>query len=274
MPNKQYVQASSLLWAFVFFIGVQNSVAGDQFSDDWTQMVITPNGILYYNGKTGSGAVEKTDGSGNQAIITYPIDSFSKGWTHIVNTQSGILWYNSKNGSGAFGVLDNTGNHRTIKTYPVGSFSSGWTSIISSPDGIHYYNAQSGARAVGQIDGEGNLTDSALPSQVTDGEALGKAAGSAFKGQPTKPVETMSPPHEVPLATPENAVCRDYSYKAIEQYQATTRNKKCQVNMDGRWNPTYQNHYQWCLTVSESALINEKRERKKHLEKCGMSFNL
>src|SRR4029077_15055166 len=95
----------------------------------WTQMVETPNGTLYYNARTGAGAVGRVDSAGNHIIIkSYAAGSFGA-WTHIVNTPNGILYHNSKTGAGAVGRIDEAGNHTTIKFFSDGSFATGWTSI-------------------------------------------------------------------------------------------------------------------------------------------------
>lgn len=123
------------------------SYSDRSFSTEWTHNVNTPNGILWYNSRTGAGAVGRVDSAGNHTTIKTM--NFSTGWTNIVNTPNGILYYNSQTGAGAVGQIDGAGNHTTIKTL---NFSTGWTHIVNTPNGILYYNAQTGAGAVGRIE--------------------------------------------------------------------------------------------------------------------------
>jgi hypothetical protein len=125
------------------------------FATDWTQIVNTANGILYYNSDAGKGAVGRLDASGNHATVR-EYSNFSRGWTKVVSTPNGILFYNPNTGSGAVGRIDELGNFATIRSYSAGAFALGWTSISYTSRGIEYRNAANSATAVGYIDDNGN----------------------------------------------------------------------------------------------------------------------
>jgi hypothetical protein len=117
MHNQMHIRDLCLFWAVTFFIQIApNAVDAGDYATGWTNMVQTPNGILYYNAQTGEGAVGRVDAAGNHVTIkTYPPSSFA-GWTHVVNTANGILYYNANTGAGAVGRIDAAGNHRTMKS--------------------------------------------------------------------------------------------------------------------------------------------------------------
>jgi hypothetical protein len=125
------------------------------FATGWTDIVDTPNGILYYNRDAGKGAVGRLDASGNHTTLQQ-YNNFSRGWTNVVGTPNGILFYNRSTGSGAVGRIDGSGNFTTVKSYPAGAFAPGWTSVHYSSRGIEYRNDSTGATAVGYIDDNGN----------------------------------------------------------------------------------------------------------------------
>jgi hypothetical protein len=125
------------------------------FATGWTDIVDTPNGILYYNRDAGKGAVGRLDASGNHNTIQQ-YNNFSRSWNNVVGTPNGILFYNRNTGSGAVGRIDGSGNFTTVKSYPAGAFAPGWTSIHYSARGIEYRNDATGATATGYIDENGN----------------------------------------------------------------------------------------------------------------------
>jgi hypothetical protein len=63
--------------------------------------------------------------------------------------------------------------------------------------------------------------------------------------------------------------CAQYARRAIEQYQQTTKDRKCRIKGDARWQPNYQNHYNWCLTAPTAWLRSEEKARDDHLYGCG-----
>lgn len=67
----------------------------------------------------------------------------------------------------------------------------------------------------------------------------------------------------------EDERCYQYAKRAVEQYQMSTRRPACRVRPDGRWQPNYENHYQWCLTTGNAALSAEQDARDNHLSRCG-----
>jgi hypothetical protein len=65
----------------------------------------------------------------------------------------------------------------------------------------------------------------------------------------------------------EDSRCEQYASHAVRQYRLGAQ--RCGVRMDGRWQPSYQNHYQWCLGASNAALYSEQRARDDVLIRCG-----
>jgi tachylectin len=88
---------------------------------------------------------------------------------------------------------------------------------------------------------------------------------------PTPRPGGLEPPRTEQLPT-ENVTCRDYAYRAIDQYKLTLKYPKCRVKNEGRWMSDYKAHYNWCLTATAAARINEQKERDKHLTRCGAQF--
>jgi hypothetical protein len=80
------------------------------------------------------------------------------------------------------------------------------------------------------------------------------------------PVPAMGAPQQVQLRT-EDSRCEQYASHAVRQYRLGAQ--RCGVRMDGRWQPNYQNHYQWCLGASNAALYSEQRARDDLLIRCG-----
>jgi len=87
------------------------------FAPDWTHIVWTQNGTLFYNTRTSVGSVVRFDDSGNgNTIKTYPSPgspSFATGWTSITLTAEGLLFKNTATGASALGEIDSRGNFRT-----------------------------------------------------------------------------------------------------------------------------------------------------------------
>lgn len=63
--------------------------------------------------------------------------------------------------------------------------------------------------------------------------------------------------------------CAQYARNAIRQYQIMTEHPKCRVDTGGRWQPNYQDHYNWCLTAADAARRSEEKLRNDHLLACG-----
>ena len=103
-------------------------------------------------------------------------------------------------------------------------------------------------------------------------QAAARRVGAEPVGGPTPapaaPAGELGPAREVTLPA-ENARCRSYAQRAVDQYLLTTRVSRCRVRSDGRWNDRYQGHHQWCLTAADDALRAEERARDEHLLGCG-----
>lgn len=77
---------------------------------------------------------------------------------------------------------------------------------------------------------------------------------------------------ETPPAPRENKRCRNYSQRAIQQYQEATSPRAkswgCDVQTSARWTPNYQTHYNWCQAVQDARLHSEERARVDYLSNC------
>ncbi len=128
------------------------------FRKNWTHIVYTPTGILFYNSVTGDYGVGRIDEAGNFIPVKdYLPGFFKKNWTHIVNTRHGILFYDAGTGEGGVGRIDNaTGGWIHIKNWPL---RKNWTHIVDTPDHstILFYNAGTGDYGVGFVDNAGNF---------------------------------------------------------------------------------------------------------------------
>jgi hypothetical protein len=66
--------------------------------------------------------------------------------------------------------------------------------------------------------------------------------------------------------------CATYAEGAVKDYNTATNPanaQRCHVPLVARWQPSFQNHYNWCLTVSNDAYLSEKNAREAILRKCG-----
>lgn len=137
------------------------------FARGWTHIVATGPGLLFYNSRTGQGAVAvPIDSSPNNAqniddIRTVKIfnpGDFATNWTHVVSGDSDILFYNSADGSGAIGRLAppltaRATTFRTNTVIPAGSFARGWTHIVAAErsNKFLFYKGGTGEGAIGKI---------------------------------------------------------------------------------------------------------------------------
>ena len=82
-------------------------------------------------------------------------------------------------------------------------------------------------------------------------------------------------PVPAPTTTPrgpsrrEDERCSQYANYAVRQYRLAMNRPECAVYTSGRWQPNYENHYQWCLRVPDQALGSEQSARSDHLTRCG-----
>ncbi|MEO8256073.1 MAG: hypothetical protein ABI868_01880 [Acidobacteriota bacterium] len=133
------------------------------FAVNWTQIATTQSGTLFYNARTGQGAVTVPIESGARGgsptkaddvrtTAVYGPGAFSTGWTHVVAAASDILFYNAVDGSAAIGRIVG-GSFQTTKVYDPGSFGRGWTHVVAAKTAqtFLFYNAGTGEGAVGEI---------------------------------------------------------------------------------------------------------------------------
>lgn len=106
--------------------------------------------LLFYNAKTGEGAVGKVTSSGFTTTKTYPTGAFAKNWTLVAPVASfgSILLYQSSSGSGAVGTLRSSG---FITTQTYSDLSPGWSNILYvGMDRLpFFYNSSDGSGALG-----------------------------------------------------------------------------------------------------------------------------
>ena len=144
------------------------SYPSGSFSLGWTNIVNGTSGLLFYDARTGAGAVAVQVDSGPmppwglhridkiKTVKSYAPGSFSTSWTHVVSDGSNILFYNSVNGRASLGnlvpnVISGTATtYQTYKSYPAGSFGT-WTHIVPAGHRFFFYNSYTGAGALGQI---------------------------------------------------------------------------------------------------------------------------
>ncbi len=67
-----------------------------------------------------------------------------------------------------------------------------------------------------------------------------------------------------------DAACDAYARNAIGQYQTARSLAGCQLS-GSRWSDNYDDHYNWCLAVSESARQNESSAREGTIASCRAS---
>src|ERR1041385_2846177 len=63
--------------------------------------------------------------------------------------------------------------------------------------------------------------------------------------------------------------CKAYANRAVQQYKLMMAHNKCRVKTDPRWQPSYDNHYQWCRSAPDAWLASEQKARDTHLTACG-----
>jgi hypothetical protein len=128
---------------------------------------------------------------------------------------------------------------------------------------------------------EQNGNGSTCTPPNTNGRAIGaQAAGESQLSSPiaqermnariTRPSdEAANGPIADTLPPNDDPRCEAYAHKAVNDARAITNAPGCYAT-GPRWDPNYQNHYHWCLTVPEAATDNEERERNRHLTQfCG-----
>jgi hypothetical protein len=63
--------------------------------------------------------------------------------------------------------------------------------------------------------------------------------------------------------------CTHYAQRAIAQYQAMMGHASCRIAASPRWQSSFDNHYNACLLLPESATKAEEAARDSHLQSCG-----
>jgi hypothetical protein len=62
--------------------------------------------------------------------------------------------------------------------------------------------------------------------------------------------------------------CEGYARHAIREYELMINDPRCRINTDARWQPSYENHYNWCLTAPSASVRAEEQARDDHLYRC------
>jgi hypothetical protein len=74
-----------------------------------------------------------------------------------------------------------------------------------------------------------------------------------------------------PALAASDQECQQYARGAVKDYTTATNQanaRNCNVPSDGRWQPNYQNHYQWCRTVPTADYKAEAKARNDILVRC------
>jgi hypothetical protein len=74
----------------------------------------------------------------------------------------------------------------------------------------------------------------------------------------------------LPAVAASQQECRTYADNAVFDFTIATNQANaanCPVT-GGRWQANWENHYQWCLTVSTAAYQGEENARKAYLVQC------
>jgi hypothetical protein len=186
------------------------------------------------------GSFRWTDNNGRKAGSGWnfkEVFSGDNGVIYAITADGDLLWYrHDGRDDGSFRWADNNGR----------KVGSGWNfkEVFSGGDGVIYAVANNG----------GSSGASSAPRPLE--RAIPRAGG-------------LEAPRQEQLPPPENPTCRNYAYRAIDQYKLTIKYAKCRVNSDGRWNADYKGHYNWCLTAPQAARTNELKLRDDHLYRCG-----
>jgi hypothetical protein len=75
-----------------------------------------------------------------------------------------------------------------------------------------------------------------------------------------------------PVLAASQGACQEYARSAVHDFEAGTapaNAKKCRIKTDARWQPNFQNHYNWCLTAPTAWLLAERKARDDRLLACG-----
>ena len=119
-------------------------------------------------------------------------------------------------------------------------------------------------RAIGQEVGGGQLSSPVVQERMNAGIVRDGATN------PSGPIADTLPPNDDPR-------CESYARAAVADVrtmnQAINYHPECRTG-GPRWDPNYQSHYKWCLTVPDAATMNEANERRKHLVRFCGSGNL
>ena len=63
--------------------------------------------------------------------------------------------------------------------------------------------------------------------------------------------------------------CDNYASAAVRQFKLTQSRRECAVRPDGRWQASYDAHYNWCLRAPLDARGAEHAAREEWLTRCG-----
>jgi len=109
----------------------------------------------------------------------------------------------------------------------------------------------------------------ALPMLVSNTVQSQATAENRCVQAPITLVQSEPPRQEI-LPVAENIRCVDYARSAVKDYSTMQRHQECLIPDNPRWQPNYQNHYQWCLTARREWVASETKARDAHLIHCGV----
>jgi hypothetical protein len=81
----------------------------------------------------------------------------------------------------------------------------------------------------------------------------------------------------LPAGAASQSECKQYATGAVKDYTTATNQANaanCHVPMNAEWQPSWQNHYNWCLTVSKAAYLDQKNARNTYLINCNARIRI
>jgi hypothetical protein len=84
-----------------------------------------------------------------------------------------------------------------------------------------------------------------------------------------RPAQTAQPAPPAQPASPLSQRCDRYAKEAVKEVQSALGNpRRCHLDRSPRWQTSYQNHYNWCLTVTPARVQAEAQERRRIVFRC------
>ena len=78
---------------------------------------------------------------------------------------------------------------------------------------------------------------------------------------------------KTPQTRSKESECKHYAQSAVSDYRSMVDHPKCRVADSPRWQPNYENHYNWCMGVPKASRVGESKARDAHLRHCKARVN-